>query len=52
MCKGKFYRNLVELQDVDPGSLWVRDGDVMTLVDEDEFVEELWVEEFFEVVMS
>ena len=34
-----YYRNTVEVAGIDPGFLWSRNGDSMTLVDDDQFIE-------------
>lgn len=39
MCKSTdFYRNRVELNQIEPGALWQRQGKLITLVDDDQHV--------------
>jgi len=33
----KFFRNIEAIGDIDPGSLWINEGNGFTLVDEDDF---------------
>lgn len=34
----EYYRNLITIHGIDPGALWERTGDLLTLVDQDQFV--------------
>lgn len=39
MARKEFYRNQFSIGDIDPESLWYRNGDKMILVDQDQFIE-------------
>ncbi len=39
MATPKYYRNTVEINDIEPGALWVFQNGICTLVDGDQFVQ-------------
>lgn len=44
----KFYRNLAEVKQIEPGALWERQSETMILVDEDQHVTVQYSDDEFE----